>query len=58
MIGKVQDDQTRSEFHLRRIEPSAESPLTYTAFGVKKIHRVREDHSETMARIHKLGVSR
>jgi hypothetical protein len=47
MIGKVQDDQTRSEFHLRRIEPSAESPLTYTAFGVKKIHRVREDHSET-----------
>lgn len=47
LIGKVQDDQTRSEFHLRRIEPSAESPLTYTAFGVKEIHRVREDHSET-----------
>ena len=51
MIGKVQDDQTRSEFHLRRIEPSGESPLIYAAFGVKEIHRVREDHSETTEKV-------
>jgi hypothetical protein len=51
MIGKVQDDQTRSEFHLRRIEPSADSPLTYTAFGVKEIHRVHEDHSEATEKV-------
>jgi hypothetical protein len=51
MIGKVQDDQTRSEFHLRRIEPSAESRLTYTAFGVKEIHRVHEDHSEATEKV-------
>jgi hypothetical protein len=51
LIGKIQDDQTRSEFHLRRLEPAKESPLTYTAFGVKEIHHVHEDHSESTERI-------
>jgi hypothetical protein len=51
LIGKVQDDQTRSEFHLRRLEPSPESPLSYTAFGVKEIHHVGENHSESTEKI-------
>lgn len=51
LIGKIQDDQTRSEFHLRRLEPTKESPLTYTAFGIKEIHHVHEDHSESTEKI-------
>jgi hypothetical protein len=51
LIGKIQDDQTRSEFHLRRLEPAKESPLTYTAFGVKEIHHLHEDHSESTEKI-------
>jgi hypothetical protein len=51
LIGKIQDDQTRSEFHLRRLEPTKESPLTYTAFGVKEIQHVHEDHSESTEKI-------
>jgi hypothetical protein len=51
LIGKIQDDQTRSEFHLRRLEPAKESPLTYTAFGVKEIHHVHQDHSESTEKI-------
>lgn len=51
LIGKIQDDQTRSEFHLRRLESAKESPLTYTAFGVKEVHHVHEDHSESTEKI-------
>ena len=50
-IEKIVDEQTRSEFHLRRLEPMKDSPLTYTAFGVKEVHRVGEDHSETTEKI-------
>jgi type IV secretory pathway TrbF-like protein len=51
LIGKIEDDQTRSDFQLRRLEVSKESPLTYSAFGVKEIHHVHEDHSETTEKI-------
>jgi hypothetical protein len=51
LIGKIQDEQTRSEFHLRRLESSKESPLTFTAYGVKEIHHVRDDHSESTEKI-------
>jgi type IV secretory pathway TrbF-like protein len=51
LVGKIQDEQMRSEFQLRRLEPSKESPLNYTAFGVKEVHRVAEDHSETTDKI-------
>jgi hypothetical protein len=50
-IEKIVDDQTRSEFHLRRLEPTKDSPLTYTAFGVKEVHRISENHSETTEKI-------
>ncbi len=51
LIGKIEDDQIRSDFQLRRLEVSKESPLTYAAFGVKEVHRVHEDHSETTEKI-------
>ncbi len=51
LVGKIQGDQMRSEFQLRRLEPVKDSPLTYTAFGTKEIHHVHEDHSETMEKI-------
>ena len=51
LITKIEDQQTRSEFHLRRLESAKDSPLTYTAFGVKEIHKLSEDHSETSDKI-------
>lgn len=51
LLGKIKDQQMRSEFHLARIEPVKESPLTYIAFGVKEVHRVGDDHSETTDKI-------
>ena len=35
-IGKIEDDQTTSEFQMRSLEASKEDPLTYTASGSKK----------------------
>ena len=45
-VGKIQQDQTSSLFHLRVIEPSKEDPLTFTVYGVKEVHRVREHNDE------------
>ncbi len=44
--GKVQDEQITSAFHLRSIEAAKDDPFTFTAFGVKEVHRVR-DHRES-----------
>jgi type IV secretory pathway TrbF-like protein len=44
--GKVQDDQITSTFHLRSIEAAKDDPLSFTAFGVKEVHHLR-DHRET-----------
>jgi hypothetical protein len=46
VVGKIQDDQITSVFHLRSLEPATDDPLTFTAFGVKEVHHVR-DHRET-----------
>lgn len=46
IVGKIQDDQITSVFHLRSLEPAKDDPLSFTAFGVKEVHRVR-DHQET-----------
>jgi hypothetical protein len=51
LVGKIQDEQMRSEFQLRRLEQSKDSPLNYTAFGVKEVHRLSEDHVETTDKI-------
>jgi len=49
-VGKVQDEQMTSVFHLRSIEPSPDDPLSFTAFGVKEVHRVR-DHKEELEKL-------
>lgn len=45
-VGKVQDDQITSVFHLREIDASKDDPLEFTAFGTKEVHRV-SDHRES-----------
>lgn len=45
-IGKIEDDQTTSEFQLRSLEAAKDDPLTYTAFGVKEVHHIHQ-HNET-----------
>ena len=37
LLGKIENDQTSSEFQLRSLEISKDDPLTYTAFGVKRL---------------------
>ena len=50
-VGKIQDDQMRSDFKLRApIEVTSDNPLTLRTFGVKEVHRVR-DHGEAIDRI-------
>jgi len=46
VVGKIQDDQITAVFHLRSLEPAKDDPLSFTAFGVKEVHHVR-DHLET-----------
>jgi hypothetical protein len=46
VVGKIQNDQITAVFHLRSLEPAKDDPLTFTAFGVKEVHHVR-DHQET-----------
>ncbi len=50
-VGKIQDDQMRSDFQLRdAIEITPENPLTLRTFGVKEVHRIH-DHAEVIDRI-------
>lgn len=51
LVGKVKDDQIRSEFHLSRLEASKESPLSFVAFGDKEVHRISADHVEITDKI-------
>ena len=50
MVGKIQDDQTSSEFQLRTLEAAKDDPLTYVAFGVKEVHHIHE-HNESIDKI-------
>jgi len=50
LVGKIDDDQTRSEFQLRSLESGKDDPLTYTAFGVKEVHHIHE-HNETIDKV-------
>ncbi len=50
LVGKIEEEQARSEFQLRSVEVSKDNPLTYTAFGVKEVHRIQE-HNETIDKV-------
>ena len=49
-VGKIEDDQTSSDFQLRSIERDKDDPLTYVAFGVKEIHHLH-NQSETIDKV-------
>ncbi|SRR6266568_858977 len=49
-VGKIEDDQTNSIFHLRSMEPAKDDPMSFVVFGVKEIHRVR-DHKEDFDKV-------
>lgn len=49
-IGKIEDDQTTSEFQLRSLDAARDDPLTYVAFGVKTIHHLH-NHNETIDKV-------
>lgn len=44
-VGRVQEEQISSVFHLRSLEPEKDDPLSFLAYGVKELHRIR-DHQE------------
>lgn len=50
VVEKIQADQITSVFHLRSLEPAKDDPLSFTGFGVKEVHRVR-DHQETIDKL-------
>jgi hypothetical protein len=50
LVGKIQDDQTSSEFQMRSLESLKDDPLTYAAFGVKELHHIH-DHGETVDKV-------
>ena len=50
LVGKIQDDQSSSEFQLRSLEAAKDDALTYTAFGVKEVHHIH-DHNETVDKV-------
>ncbi len=50
LVRKIQEDQITSDFQLRSLEATKEDPLTYTAFGVKQLHRLH-DHAETIDKL-------
>lgn len=46
-IYKIQDDHIISNFSIRTIDAVKGNPLTYTAFGVKEIHRLKNRQETT-----------
>ena len=46
-IYKIQDDHIISNFNIRTIDSVKGNPLTYTAFGVKEIHRLKNRQETT-----------
>ena len=46
-IYKIQDDHIISNFTIRNIDPVKGNPLTFTAFGVKEIHKLKNRQETT-----------
>ncbi len=55
VIGKIRDQQVTSVLELRSLEPAREDPFTFTAYGVKQLHRLqdqRESSQRMVAEFH------
>lgn len=50
VVGKIREQQITSVLQLRSIEPARDDPFSFTAYGVKELHRLR-DQRETSQRI-------
>lgn len=50
LIGQIQDDQTRSEFEMKSLEISKDDPLSFTVFGVRLVHHLR-DNAESVDKL-------
>lgn len=50
VVGKIRDQQITSVFQLRSLEPTPEDAFSFTAYGVKELHRLH-DRRETVQRI-------
>lgn len=46
-IGKIQQDQIISDFRIRSIERSKNSPWSYVVFGVKEVHKMKNGSEVT-----------
>ncbi|HWH60136.1 MAG TPA: VirB8/TrbF family protein [Terriglobales bacterium] len=46
-VGKIKSDHLISQFQIRSIEHVKGTPWTYTVFGVKELHRVKNDTETT-----------
>jgi len=46
-VGKIKEDRITSQLKIRSIEPVKSAPWTYLAFGVKEVHRVRNQAEST-----------
>jgi hypothetical protein len=46
-LNKIQDDHIVTNFTIRTMTPVQDSPLTFTAFGVKEIHRLKNKQETT-----------
>src|SRR5581483_1401206 len=50
VVGRIRDQQITSVLQLRSLEPARDDPFTFTAYGVKELHRLR-DQRESSQRI-------
>ena len=55
-IGKIRADHVISDFEIRSIEPVKAAPWTYTVFGVKEVHHVKNQSEVTDQIIGKYNV--
>jgi hypothetical protein len=46
-VGKIRQDRIISQLRIRTIEPVKNAPWTYVVFGVKEIHRLRQQAEST-----------
>ena len=46
-VGKIRADHVISDFEIRSIEHVKDTPWTYTVFGAKEIHRVKNQTETT-----------
>ena len=46
-IGKIRQDHIISDFRIRSIERTKNGPWDYVVFGVKEVHKVKDDAEVT-----------